>query len=218
MFIDFGNSLSGQALPFTVSENCDITAAIVPLPTVTDRLRATLNRLFRDRHFSKTGLAKACGWHASGVSMLLNGERGIHLNKLDAVAGYFGISIGELLGAAKPGELTGDEQRVVHAFRVLPKQMQAHFLALLESASVGATLATRGAISPNTVTPSRVYNSGGAQEGHPVSADPASELQRLRALISGVSVALATAATGAVPDQPTPGARSPETRRGRVAP
>jgi hypothetical protein len=65
----------------------------------------------------------------------------IKLDHLDELAGYFRLSIGELLGVSKPGELSGDEQRVVHAFRVLPPNLQDDILGILEGLSIGARFA-----------------------------------------------------------------------------
>ena len=110
---------------------------------MTQRTRQKLFDLFRNPAVSKSGLASYCRKPPSWLSGFLHpGKRSarpsFHLDDLDDIAGYFRISIGELLGAAKPGELTGDEQRMVHAFRVLPHAMQDHFLAILEAASIGA--------------------------------------------------------------------------------
>jgi len=109
----------------------------MPKPSASERLRVKLRGLLRERG-TAAHLARYAGKPPSLISMFLTGARptAIHLDDLDDLSAYFRLSIGELLGAAKPGELSGDEQRLVHAFRVLPTAARDHFLAVLEQMSV----------------------------------------------------------------------------------
>jgi transcriptional regulator with XRE-family HTH domain len=130
-----------QSVNFT---DCEIPATVrmdVPPRTVNMRLRQRLHELLRQKHFSKSGLAAYCDQPPSWVSGILHQGRGVRLDDLDGIAAYFRLSIGELLGVSKPGELSGDEQRVVHAFRVLPPNLQDDILGILEGLSIGARFA-----------------------------------------------------------------------------
>lgn len=112
----------------------------MPKRTVNDRLRQRLHDLLRTKTFSKSGLADYCKKPASWVSGFLHQGRGIRLDDLDEIAAYFQLSIGELLGVSKPGELNGDEQRAVHALRTLSPALRAHVLAVMEGLSVSVRL------------------------------------------------------------------------------
>jgi hypothetical protein len=131
-------SLARMDLPFTDSEGSGITSSVRVTPY--GRFRQKLSDLLLHKRGSKAALASYCKHPASWVSNLLaprSDDPRPSLDDLDNIAAFFSISVGELLGAAKPGELTGDEQRMVHAFRVLAEPVQIHFLALIEAASIG---------------------------------------------------------------------------------
>lgn len=112
------------------------------LITAYDRFAKTLHRLFRKpTPYRKNALAAYCDKTPPWVSNLLNprSERPVlSLDDLVNMAGYFRLSVDELLGMPRRSEFTGDEQRMMHAFRTLPTTTQDHFLHLLESASIGA--------------------------------------------------------------------------------
>ena len=139
----------------------------MPPPTVSQRLRAKLKRLLRERGYgSASELARYS--HSKGgarispqeVTYFLQetpGRIGIKLDDLGDLAGFLRVSIGELLGDTRLGDLTGDEQRVIYAFRVLPPATQEHFLALIEAAALGADLAKRKPVMPRRVVPQGVH-------------------------------------------------------------
>jgi hypothetical protein len=114
----------------------------VPRPTVTERLRQRLRALLRERGTATRLVAYSHGTSAisqQAISYFLNntpGRRGIQLDDLDDLSGFFRVSIGELLGVAKPSELSGDEQRIIQAFRVLVPSMQEHVVMLVEQLSL----------------------------------------------------------------------------------
>lgn len=113
-------------------------------------MRAVLFALFRRPEFSKKGLADYCGQEQPWLSNFLhpNPKRNkdlnpsFHLDELDDIAGYFHISLGELLGVPKPAELTGDESRLLLAFRALAVPMQSAVLALIEQAALASRIGT----------------------------------------------------------------------------
>jgi hypothetical protein len=142
-----GKSLPLNALAFAYCETCVIRED-VPALTAFQRFQRKLIALVRDEgHGVKAKLAGACGKESpSWVSNLLKPEHRsktpmVSLDDIDCIAAYFGISVGQLLGTAKPGDLTGDESRLVQAFQVLPPATQEHFLAVIEAAALGAHLA-----------------------------------------------------------------------------
>jgi len=126
----------------------------MPKASVSDRLRRKLRALLQ--HGDAAALAKFSQERPGGrrlyaqeLSYFLNnqsGRRGVHLDDLDDITDYFGITIGELFDTPIR-ELSGDEQRLVYAFRALPPVTQAHFLGVIEPASVaqGFVRATRTA-------------------------------------------------------------------------
>lgn len=143
----FGNVFIPRDLDFTVREECGITGTVKPgRYPVSDRLRGKLRQLLRERgdaarlaHVTEHSLNKIT---KQQLSYFTTNERptAIKLDHLDELASFFRLSIGELLGAAKPGELSGDEQRLVHAFRVLPEALKLHVLAVLDQLSVSVRL------------------------------------------------------------------------------
>lgn len=207
-----GNVLITHDLRLTVGKYSDINARVVVTAAV--RFRRKLEELVR-RRGAKAGLASYCKHSASWVSNLLApraADPQVTLSDLDNIAGYFRISIGELLGAPKPGELSGDEQRMVHAFRALPAATQDHLLSLIDAASLGSALVkNRGRLPLRADELAR--NVGRPHESVAVSDawDETSELAALRAYLARLSADLAAAATGAIPDRSTPGARPGQT-------
>jgi hypothetical protein len=94
-------------------------------------------------HGTASRLARYCegtsGLSKQDISYFLNrttGRRGITFDDLDDLSGFFRLSIGELLGDRKPSELSGDEQRLLQAFRVLVPSMQEHVVMLVEHLSL----------------------------------------------------------------------------------
>ncbi len=210
---------------FTFREDWAIRLGVTGRLTVTDRLRSTLRRYLRDREFRKGDLAAACGRNASWVSMLLSGERGVKLDELDAMAEYFRVSLGELLGAAKPGELSGDEQRMVLAFRALPQVTKDHFLSVIEAASLGSSMiqnkqnragkTVRNLTDPTYKSASESFHAPGRQIPTAAgAADPATELARLRSVLTELALIASKAAT--ISDT-VPAAHAPKAGRGPVA-
>jgi hypothetical protein len=208
------------------SRNCDISLDVHRL-SVTARTRQKLNTLLGDRAYSKTALADYCGKAPSWLSSFLHPnpnrtERpSFHMDELDDIAAYFRISIGELVGETKIGDLTGDEQRVLYAFRVLLPRTQDAVLALLEDAAVAQKY-----LLPQARMRIRVQRPAGL-ESHgasvvpatlqPAGEDTATELSRLRAWLSAIAVQISAAATGGAPDRPLPETGTGETRRRRLA-
>ncbi len=110
----------------------------MPTPlTIEARFLAKLRELLRPRG-AATRLADAIGRSTSWISMITTETRHADVNDMDAIARYFRLSLAEMTGVARPGELSGDEQRMVYAFRALPAQVKEHFLALITAASVTA--------------------------------------------------------------------------------
>jgi hypothetical protein len=111
--------------------------------TVSDRLRRKLKTLLQ--HGDAAALAKFSQERPSGqrlyaqeLSYFLNnqhGRRGVTLDDLDDIADFFRITIGELFDVPAR-ELTGDELRLLFAFRALPPVTREHFLGVIEPASV----------------------------------------------------------------------------------
>jgi hypothetical protein len=119
----------------------------MPRTTVTQRLRAKLRTLFRQQGPGSQSALARFSQHSpggSGITMTslsyflrdTPGRDPIGLDSLDDLAAFFGVSISELLGATTFGQLSGPEQRLIHAFRDLKAPLQAHVLALVEVASV----------------------------------------------------------------------------------
>lgn len=196
--------------------------------SVSARTRQRLNQFFKTKAFSKTELAKACGKEPSWVSAFLHpsSDRSsnptIHLDDLDNVASYFRISIGELLGAAKQGELSGDEQRMVYAFRALPPTVQDHFLGLIELASLAPRQLAQQRLHTESkrdirTEPQPIALRGGSHHGRPVSSDPAVALRETQDFLTDIALQLGHAAAGTIPDRQISSARPDETQTGRLA-
>jgi len=167
--------LTPLGLPFTEREECGITLLSVPVATVTERLRAKLRRLLKERGY---GAAKQLADYSQTktgaristqeLSYFLNDapkRRGLHLDDLDDIAAFFRISIAELLGDTKIGDLSPDEQRMLYAVRVLNSSTREHFLALLEAAALGAHLAgTRRHTTSSLASPGVAHAQSSAPE------------------------------------------------------
>jgi transcriptional regulator with XRE-family HTH domain len=65
-------------------------------PTVTTLIRQRINHLLYKDGRSQAEFATYLGVSQPAVSMMLSGERGIDLDKLDRMARFFGISVAEL--------------------------------------------------------------------------------------------------------------------------
>jgi hypothetical protein len=199
--------------------------------SVTARTRHKLNELFGNRAYSKTALASYCRKPPSWLSNFLHPsptrtERpSFHMDELDDIAAYFRISIGELLGAAKIGELSGDEQRLLFAFRVVPVPVQAHFLALLEQASlVPRSSAPHALLTPTeqgiNVPPAKLSGSNAP----PVQADPSAELTQLReeltqlrSFLANVAAEILTAGAGEIPNRSAASLGAEKAQNGNMA-
>lgn len=229
-------SLTGNALPvkqiaFTACEECGILPDGMPRSTVTQRLRSALKRRFdAEGHGTAARLSKFSFTRPGGrkirpqdLSYFANETEGranpITLDDLDDIADYFRVSIGELFDL-RWKDLTGDEQRLVLAFRALHELTREHFLALIEAASVttqgtlfrsaGSTRHLKGAGSlRQTLTP-QIY-------GGPLpTSDPGIELDRLRAFLTRWSQELAVALAGNSDHQPATTTDAAAPRRGKV--
>lgn len=188
----------------------------MPPVTVSQRVRRKLFDLFREPQFSKTKLADYCKKDLPWLSNFLhpNAKRTLrpsfHLDELDDIAGYFRISLGELLGAPKPGELSGDEARLLLAFRVVAPAMQDHVLRILEHLSLAPRiLHTRPLHLPEELG----QNAGteASSHGRPLSSPDA------ETLINKAMVLLGQAAALTRPDRPLPSTRPAESETGKMA-
>ncbi len=209
-----------ESLDFIVSElqKCAITQAMPPV-TVSQRVRAKLFALFRDQrfNFSKTGLAAYCQKPLPWLSNFLhpNANRTLrpsfHLDELDDIAGYFRISLGELLGAPKTGELSGDETRVLLAFRVLPPALQEHVLRILEPLSLVSRVPLKQSLHPPAALAQNAQTE--ASHGRPLPPHDADA----RTLINEAMVLLGHAAAATGLDRPLSSPRPEKSAPGSVA-
>ena len=186
-------------LRFSICEFC------VRLPAVrvsaTDRFVRKLEDLLREqkrhRRNPKAALASYCGKEsASWVSNLLakrSTDPRINLDDLWNIAGFFRVSVNELLGAPRTNELSGDEHRLFAAFRVLPSTYQDHFLALMESAALGVQIRKQN-VQPRLGTT--------VESGHDVAPPGSAEadLHALRSYLTRIVVDLGAASAGEIPD------------------
>lgn len=108
-----------------------------PPLTIEARFLAKLRELLRPRG-TASRLARAIGCSPSWVSMVIEEQRHADVNDMEKVARFFRLSLAEMTGVARPGELNSDEQQMVYAYRALAPQVQEHFLALITAASVTA--------------------------------------------------------------------------------
>jgi hypothetical protein len=116
--------------------------------SVSDRLRQALARLGRDEYGWRAALAKFSQKRPGGAKILAQDltyfmnrtpgrARPLAIDDLDDIAAYFRVSIGVLLGDPPESQnLTGDEQRMLHAFRALQPETRNHFLHIIEAASL----------------------------------------------------------------------------------
>lgn len=189
----------------------------MPPLTVSQRVRRKLFDLFRDPQFTKTQLAEYCNKDLPWLSNFLhpNAKRTLrpsfHLDELDDIAGYFRISLGDLLGAPRPGELSGDETRLLLAFRVLPAAMQEHVLRISEQLSlVPRGLAIRALHMPEELGQNARTE---ASHGRPLSPPDADA----QTLIDEAMVLLGQASATIGAHRPLPSARPAEPHPGKVA-
>lgn len=131
---------------FPTGEQCGIIPAVMPRQTVSQRLAAKLKALFK--HGDRAALVAFSHARPSGMNLsqqnltyFLNPldypdrPTPINLDDLDDIADFLRLSVGELFDI-KQQDLSGDEQRIVLAFRALAEPTREHFLALVEAASV----------------------------------------------------------------------------------
>lgn len=88
---------------------------------------------------SKHALARYCRRSDSWVSNLLeprSEEPRPSIDDLENIARFLNLSIGELLGTPRFGELPSNEQRLILAFRNLTEPLQGHVVGLVEGVSV----------------------------------------------------------------------------------
>jgi hypothetical protein len=116
----------------------------MPRPTITQRLRAFLNQRLGAEWGGAAALAKFSQDRPGGSKIRAQnlsafrretpGRVGLKLDHLDDIAAYFRVPIAALFG--EQSALTGDEQRLLWAFRALPLPTREQFLGLVELASV----------------------------------------------------------------------------------
>jgi hypothetical protein len=68
--------------------------------------------------------------------MFSTGTRGIDLDTLDDLAAFFSVPLSDILGIPNASDLSAEEQRIVHAFRVLHPTTRAHLVAIAEHLSI----------------------------------------------------------------------------------
>jgi transcriptional regulator with XRE-family HTH domain len=121
-------------------------AGPIPVRRLSERLADKLRVWFQRRgHGSQAALVTfskerpgGLGITAQNLSYFLNRRRGkpLGLDALDDLAAYFNVSVGELVDEAYEPELSGQEQRLLRAWRAMPPALQHHFLALVEPAAL----------------------------------------------------------------------------------
>ena len=202
------NVMTVNDLPFTVREGRAITDQNMPIVSATDRLRAALQRLVKqDGHGAQAALSRFSHTRPGGSKILPGNlsyfihktrKNPLSLSDLDDIAAYFRVSIGELFDSPRPAELNGDEQRLVYAFRALPRPTQEHFMALIEASSVAFSASDKRLLDRlhkgkplehNPVSLKDVSHGGAV----PHSAD---DLAALRQRASSLALELARFATG----------------------
>lgn len=132
------------------------------------------------------------------------------MDDLDNIASYFRIGLGELLGAPTPGDLSGDEGRLLLAFRVLAPATQDHVLRILEQLS----LAPRHVPNRSLQLPATLNENARTEASHGRSLHAPADARRL---INEAMVLLGQAAAVAGPDRPLSSARPEESPPGSVA-
>lgn len=204
-------SLPVYNLAFTYSEDTRILPAGVPPLSVSERLRARLKRALPRGHQKQLAdwsqRPGGRGLTAQEISFFIHPEtksalnrRPIQLDHLDDIASFLRISVGELLGDTKAAELSGDEQRMIYAFRVLPNVTREHFLAVLEQMALAPrvgklTAAARHAPS-GILSVIHSTSSGDAEDADRVPPSNTEVLTAILELRTVVASALAAAALG----------------------
>jgi transcriptional regulator with XRE-family HTH domain len=211
--------LDPQGIGLTNRETGATTVSVI---TVRDRFIHKLEDLLREakqtRRDPKKALATYCRKEsASWVSNLLSKRSAnprIDLEDLWNIAGFFRVTVGELLGAPRAGQMDADEHRLLAAFRVLPDAHQDHFLALLESAALGVQIRSQ-TVQPRparhaTAEPAKIRATHApvASQSHPLSTGAERELIVLRAYLTRLAVDLGTAAAGGIHDDRVVSART----------
>jgi transcriptional regulator with XRE-family HTH domain len=217
-FFTESQSIDSSGVSFTSREETSTVVGVRRL-SATQRFQRNLRWLLEER--KKAGdksaygtLADVCEKPQSWVSNMLHEGRATQpdLEDLENIADFFRVSVNELLRPANPKDLTGDEQRVLLAFRSVPEVVQTHFLALLEAASVSTNLLAGKRLRQlkNRRTTAGVYPS---TDGSGQLPESASQLTALRAYLGKLSLDFAQLATADLAThQPTTGtdARQPK--------
>lgn len=138
--VAFVKLLTCQNLQFTCREESARRISVGDRLPLSARLRIRLSALLEQRgsaawlsKYTRKSPFASRGISPTALSMFLHGTRRLHIDDLEGLAAGLNISIPELLGVPKWGDLTAHEQRVILAFRSLSSDAQAHFLGLIES-------------------------------------------------------------------------------------
>lgn len=150
-------------IAFTGREDCATLDPAMPRLTVSQRLRGTLRKWIEREG---RGTAAAIAYfsqtrpqppdhppiNAQDLTYFLRNTPGrvhpIGFDDLDDIAAYFRVSVGELF-ELKAKDLSGPEQRLIWGFRGLPEVTREHFLALIDAASVSATVSAKNRLRPS---------------------------------------------------------------------
>lgn len=194
--------------------------------TVSQRLRAKLRALLKaGGHGTAKRLAEYANLQPQNVSYFKTGNAAdrhnpIKLDQLDDIARFFRISLGELLGDTKLGDLSGDEQRLVYAFRILSPSAQQAWITVIEEASVHAqrTVFSRSNKQLLRGSKSAIENHEVIKNQKAVTRDPelrtdpdeqttAAALAYLQSVVTRLSVELGTAVGDSQSHRPVPKTR-----------
>jgi len=118
----------------------------MPRASVSKRLRARLHRKLR--YGDQAALAKfsqerpgGSGITQTDLSNFLGAHpnrRGLTIDDLDDIAAFFNTTVGDLLGDTRLGDLSAEEQRLVHAFRELPPKQRTEIVDVVEFMGLAA--------------------------------------------------------------------------------
>lgn len=161
--------------------------------------------------------AEKMGKSQPWLQKILDGENQLRLDDLDDVAAVFNLPAAELIRRKDDTlyELRPTEALCVRAVRLMPAPVVASLsmLILWFIRNLPASERTRQIHDGRSM----IKKSVEARRGHPVSTDPATDLEALRAFLTTITVQLGSAAAGAIPDRPLPSAVPPKAAGGRVA-
>jgi hypothetical protein len=167
-----------------------------PRLTVSERLRGRLRDLLKPRG-TATRLASYGGPSQQAISYFMNAQPGrdpIGLDDLDAIADFFRVDIGSLLGVTRMSELSGDEQHLIYGFRVLAPHTQDAFLIVIDQASAGHSsssqkmLHRRAGLAQNAAPPNapQVLHAGDQVPSVAPTAGPPLTLSRFVEDLTGI--------------------------------